>query len=303
MLRFDHIGCFTALVGVALHDQSVPGRGQLALVRGVHEEVEALFRRQRAAGGPVGAGGAGWPRLVPLGEDGAAPNGLPEAVRRAASHCVDSAGYVWAEPTQLFLEEGDAVIALQATPHAPTLNFGPDLRMTAYFRLRRFRPENPHEGNPEVKWGLSDHPDRGFHGKFLEYPPSYDPWRTSIDRLCDHWSEWDGMRQLASEERAKLANNVDNKTSTKRTNCTLGCIRPGRPHGRSHGRPRTTGNGFRTMEATPETTGETTDNGHRIRNPITLPLALSCTSCLGNKANKTNTKPTNKQSKQREPLG
>ena len=50
--------------------------------------------------------------------------------------------------------------------------------------------------------GVSDHLDRGYYGQFLEYPDDYDPWQTSIDRLCDHWSEWDGMQEIVAESRA-----------------------------------------------------------------------------------------------------
>ena len=39
--------------------------------------------------------------------------------------------------------------------------------------------------------GVSDHPDRGYYGQFLDYPPEYDAWGTSIAKLCHHWSEWD----------------------------------------------------------------------------------------------------------------
>ena len=31
---------------------------------------------------------------------------------------------------------------------------------------------------------------------FLEYPAHYDPFQTSIERMCDHWSEWDGMSDV-----------------------------------------------------------------------------------------------------------
>ena len=41
--------------------------------------------------------------------------------------------------------------------------------------------------------------DRGYHGQFLEYPPDYDPWTTSVDRMCDHWSEWDGMKEVVDK--------------------------------------------------------------------------------------------------------
>ena len=68
-------------------------------------------------------------------------------------------------------------------------------RMNVYFRIRRLREGNPHEGTRRVGHGVSDHPDRGYFGQFLDYPESYDPWGTSVARLCDHWSEWDFVGQ------------------------------------------------------------------------------------------------------------
>ncbi|MCH8333643.1 hypothetical protein IIC65_06890 [Candidatus Sumerlaeota bacterium] len=71
--------------------------------------------------------------------------------------------------------------------------------MNVYFRLRRHRP-----GGARVA-GDSDHPDRGWNGEFLDYPEGYNPWAVSIDALCDHWSEWDGMREVVAEERSRNA--------------------------------------------------------------------------------------------------
>lgn len=30
----------------------------------------------------------------------------------------------------------------------------------------------------------------------------YDPWQVAITRLCDPWSEWDGMQDIVADERA-----------------------------------------------------------------------------------------------------
>lgn len=38
------------------------------------------------------------------------------------------------------------------------------------------------------------------HERRFPYPEDYDPWQTSIDKLCDHWSEWDGMREVLAEK-------------------------------------------------------------------------------------------------------
>lgn len=37
----------------------------------------------------------------------------------------------------------------------------------------------------------------------MKYPPGYDPWRLSLDALCDHWAEWRGMQRVVDEEHAK----------------------------------------------------------------------------------------------------
>ncbi|MYJ76283.1 MAG: hypothetical protein F4089_14845 [Gammaproteobacteria bacterium] len=76
----------------------------------------------------------------------------------------------------------------------PSSTWG-DPRMNVFFRTRRFRPGNPYEGDKRIGWGVSDHPDRALNGDFLDYPDDYDPFQTSIDKLCDHWSEWDFGRE------------------------------------------------------------------------------------------------------------
>lgn len=189
------IGSFTAFVGVALNDQSEFGRGNLAFVKGGHHEVERFFRMQRSEGGPIGPGGPGWPRLVPVGEDGVGLNYFPDAIRsrftEGAEYTPD--GTLWPQPTPVLLEEGDAVIALHAVPHSSTRNAAADPRMNIYFRIRRHRPGGA------VVAGDSDHPDRGWNGEFLTYEPGYDPWKVAIAALCDHWREWDGMAEVAAE--------------------------------------------------------------------------------------------------------
>jgi len=133
-------------------------------------------------------------------------NGLPDSIREAAMERAKNAapidGWPWPELTPVCLNKGDAVIALHACPHTPTPNMGPNPRMNVYFRIRRLREGNPHEGTRRVGHGVNDHPDRGYFGQFLEYPDSYDPWTTSIEKLCDHWSEWDGMQETMAKLRA-----------------------------------------------------------------------------------------------------
>ena len=172
------LSSYTALVGIALNDHLRPGNGQLGVLKGMHEEVEAAFRMQRDSGGVIGPEGPGWPRIK-VGEDGRPfLNGLPESVRAkaldAAADLPTIAGWPWREVTPVLLGAGDAVIALHACPHTATPNLGPNARMNLYFRIRRWREGNPHEGTRRVGHGVSDHPDRGYYGQFLDYPPEYD---------------------------------------------------------------------------------------------------------------------------------
>ena len=106
--------------------------------------------------------------------------------------------WAWPELTPVLLNEGDAVIALHSCPHTPTPNPSAHPRMNIYFRIRRLREGNPHEGSRRLGHGVSDHLDRGYYGQFLDYPSTYDPWTTSVKNLCDHWSEWQGMREFVA---------------------------------------------------------------------------------------------------------
>lgn len=191
------IGSYTALVGVCLNDQREPGKGQFSVRRGAHEAVEAFFRHQRDLGGPIGGGGPDWPRLQPMGEDGAFAGIMPhKMVDSYPATRFEAESWPWSELTPTLMNEGDAVIALHALPHTATPNLSDDPRMNVFFRIRRFREENPYEGDSRIGWGVSDHPDRQLNGDFLDYPESYNPYKTSVDKMCDHWSEWDGMQRL-----------------------------------------------------------------------------------------------------------
>ena len=196
-------GSYTALVGVCLSDQMQPGHGQFGVLKGLHEAVEAVFCAQRDSGGVIGAEGDGWPRIRIDSRGRPYCNGLPDAIReRAKEMAVTNPkinGWPWPELTPVLMSPGDVIIALHSLPHTPTPNLGPNPRMNVYFRVRRLRENNPNEGTRRVAHGVSDHPDRGYFGQYLEYPEDYDPWQTSIDKLCDHWSEWDGMQAVLAE--------------------------------------------------------------------------------------------------------
>lgn len=199
-------GSYTCLVGVALNDQLEPGNGQLGVIPRMHEEVEAVFRNQRDSGSVIGAEGIDWPRIKISSTGKPYCNGLPDSIRaeakRRGADKEPVAGWPWPELTPVCLHKGDAVIALHSCPHTPTPNMGPNPRMNVYFRIRRLREGNPHEGSRRVGHGVNDHPDRGYFGQFLDYPDSYDPWTTSIEKLCDHWSEWDGLQDTVAAMRA-----------------------------------------------------------------------------------------------------
>jgi len=194
------IGSYTALVGVCLSNQMEPGNGQFAVLKGMHEDVEAAFRAQRDAGSVIGPEGVDWPRMKISNTGRPYMNGLPDSIRQKAKERAEASAPIenwpWKELTPVLLDQGDAVITMHSCPHTATPNLGPNARMNVYFRIRRMREGNPHEGSRRLGHGVSDHPDRGYFGQFLEYPPTYNPWETSIDRLCNHWQEWDGMQSL-----------------------------------------------------------------------------------------------------------
>ena len=193
------IGSYTALVGVCLNDQLRPAKGQFSVRRGAHEAVEAFFRHQRNLGGIIGGGGPDWPRLQAMGDDQAFAGIMPRAmVQTYPDTRFEHEDWPWPELTPVLMQEGDAVIALHSLPHTATPNLSDDPRMNVFFRIRRHRPENPWEGNKRVGWGVSDHPDRALNGDFLNYPEDYDPYATSVAKMCDHWSEWDGMAHIAA---------------------------------------------------------------------------------------------------------
>jgi len=197
-------GSYTCLVGVALNDQTVLGpNGQFSVLSGSHKEVEAQFKRQRDAGGIIGPEGPGWPRIKVSERGQPYLNGLFDKVRETAfvGKVDKEAAWPWPELTPCLLGEGDAVVALHSLPHCATPNLCGATRMNVYFRVRRLRPQNPHEGSRKIGHGVSDHPDLAYFGNQLEYPQTYNPWQTSLEKVCDHWSEWDGMQAIVEKAR------------------------------------------------------------------------------------------------------
>ena len=170
--RNVNVASFTALVGVALSDQTSEGVGNLGLLRGGHLEMERFFRWQRDQGGPLGPDGPGWDRFDERAPNGAGLRHYPDALREAfrADAEIGGDGAVWPRPTLLRMAPGDAAIVLHMTPHSATRVEGTDPRLMAYFRVTAASRE---EGE-----------------------------RTNAAALCDIWDEWPGMRTVAERLRA-----------------------------------------------------------------------------------------------------
>lgn len=167
-----NIASFTALVGVALSDQTVAGVGNLRLLKGGHLEMQKFFRWQRDQGGPLGPDGPGWDRIDTRAPNGAGLRHYPDALREAfrADAAIGADGAIWPKPTLLEMAPGDAAIVMHATPHSATRVEGPDPRLMAYFRITTAR--------------------RG------------EGQRANANALCDIWDEWPGMQGFVREVEA-----------------------------------------------------------------------------------------------------
>jgi ectoine hydroxylase-related dioxygenase (phytanoyl-CoA dioxygenase family) len=195
------MGSFTAFVFVCLNDQMREGCGQTALLTGAHHASEDFFRWQRAQNDRIGPEGPGWPRLNYKAPNHCGHVYLPEMVRE---HFIDETsestpdGVKWPRPTQMLMEPGDACIALFHMPHSGTRNqYGTESRKNIIFRIRNKKQQ------PNIKVnGVSDHPDRGQMGEWLDYEEGNDPWARSKDLLCNQWDAWDGMQDIVAEESA-----------------------------------------------------------------------------------------------------
>lgn len=198
------MGSFTAFVFVCLSDQTREGCGQTTLLKGAHHATEKFFRWQRARNGCIGPEGPGWPRL-----NYDAPNRcglvyLPEAVREQfiddTSECTPD-GKRWPRPTQVLMAPGDACVTVFHMPHSGTRNErGTEPRVNIIFRIRNKK----RQPNKLVN-GISDHPDRGQRGEWLEYEEGNNPWERSKDALCDMWDEWEGMAEVVAQMRQREA--------------------------------------------------------------------------------------------------
>ncbi len=200
------VGSFTAFVIVALNDQTVEGCGQTAVVPGGHHVLEAFYRWQYEQSGKVGPEGPGWPRFDHNTPNRAGHIYLPQAVQdklmELDSRKPDTTpdGRPWPRPTQILMEPGDAAITIFQMPHTGTRNeFGTESRKNMIYRIRN-KKRQPNKVVP----GVSDHPDRGIMGEWLEYEPGNDPFARSKQALTHMWEEWDGMQTVVREEQPKL---------------------------------------------------------------------------------------------------
>ena len=198
------MGSFTTFAFVCLNDQTRKGCGQTALLRGAHHATERFFQWQRAQNGCIGPEGPGWPRLNYDAPNHCGHVYLPEAVREQFLDETSEStpdGQRWPRPTQVLMEPGDACLTLFHIPHSGTRNEnGTESRKNIIFRIRNKK----RQPNVMVN-GVSDHPDRGQRGEWLEFEEGNNPWERSKDALCDMWDEWQGMTEVVAEERAKEA--------------------------------------------------------------------------------------------------
>ena len=198
------MGSFTAFVFVCLSDQTREGCGQTALLPGAHHVTERFFRWQREVNGHIGPEGPGWPRLNHEVPNRCGLVYLPEAIREElvdeTSECTPD-GKRWPRPTQILMEPGDACITVYNMPHSGTRNeHGAASRKNIIFRIR-----NKKRQPDKLVNGVSDHPDRGQMGEWLEYEEGNNPWERSKDAICNIWDEWQGLQEIAAEERRKQA--------------------------------------------------------------------------------------------------
>lgn len=198
------LGSFTAFAFVCLNDQMVKGCGQTAVLKGAHHAVEKFFRMQRDTNNHLGPEGPEWPRI-----DYSSPNRsglvyLPEAIR---DQFIDETskstpdGRKWPKPTQVLMKAGDACITVYNIPHSGTRNEnGTESRKNIIFRIRN----KSRQPNVKVS-GVTDHPDRGWTGNWLEFEEGNNPWERSKHAMCNMWDEWEGMSDVVAEEQAKEA--------------------------------------------------------------------------------------------------
>ena len=202
------LGSFTAFVFVCLNDQTEEGRGQTCLLKGAHHDIEKFFRKQYETNGHLGPEGPDWPRLNYECPNRCGMNYLPpEIYEKFTDETSETTpdGRRWPRPTQILMDKGDACIAMYHIPHSVTRNErGTETRKNIIFRIRNKK----RQPNVVVN-GVTDHPDRGQRGEWLEFEEGNDPWERSKQAMCNMWDEWEGMTDIVAEmehnERAAVA--------------------------------------------------------------------------------------------------
>tara|TARA_Y100001934_G_scaffold123168_1_gene150336 strand:+ start:229 stop:1365 length:1137 start_codon:yes stop_codon:yes gene_type:complete len=208
------LGSFTAFVFVCLNDQSEEGRGQTSILPGAHHEMERFFRWQREQNGCLGPEGPGWPRLrhdVPnrCGMNYMPPSVLEQFTDETSATTPD--GRRWPKPTQVLMNAGDACVTVYNIPHSGSRNqYGTESRKNIIFRLRNKK----RQPNIMVN-GVSDHPDRGQMGEWLEFEAGNNPWERSKDAMCNMWDEWDGLADVVADMRARGIGNPPAQMGTE----------------------------------------------------------------------------------------
>jgi len=186
------IGSFTALVFFALTDQLEPGFGQTAVLPGAHHDMMKFLNFQKDFNNHVGIEGEGWPRLDYKASNGCGINYLPEYVYKKYtdnSSIQTNNHKKWPEPTTVNLKKGDMCIINYLLPHTRTNNInGIEDRINVFFRLR-----NKNRQPNIILNGVSDSPDRGFCGTWINYEDGNDPWEKSKYAMCNIWEEFEGI--------------------------------------------------------------------------------------------------------------
>ncbi len=89
-------------------------------------------------------------------------------------------GRKWPKATQIPMEPGDACIAMFHCPHSGTRNeHGTESRKSIFFRIRDKKRQPNH-----VVTGVSDHPDRGQNGEWLEHEKRVTIRGSAQNALC-----------------------------------------------------------------------------------------------------------------------
>ena len=195
------LGSFNAFLFVCLNDQTEEGRGQTMVLPRSHHASERFFRWQRAQNDCIGPEGPGWSRLDTSAANRCGMVYMPDAMRDEFTDddsLTTPDGKRWPRPTPVLMEPGDACIATYHILHSGSRNErGPESRKNIIFRIR-----NKSRQPGQVLTGISDHPDRGWNGEWLDYEAGNNPWKRSKDAMCDQWAEWEGMSEAVAEGRS-----------------------------------------------------------------------------------------------------